>query len=70
MNLGSNATEVALLRDVADEASFLLARIESLDWCDMDDLVRDWSGHVDPPLSRLTKLLDEYWTTFKGTEPA
>lgn len=43
---------------VVYEAAFLLARIEELDWCgEWESFVREWSGHVDPPLSRLSKAL-------------
>ncbi|MFV1941093.1 hypothetical protein VPH49_09730 [Pseudomonas luteola] len=38
------------------EAQFLIERLNSLEFTDMDDLVRDWYGHVVPSLSRLQAL--------------
>ncbi|MBA1249899.1 DUF629 domain-containing protein [Pseudomonas luteola] len=38
------------------EAQFLIERLSSLEFTDMDDLVRDWYGHVVPSLSRLQAL--------------
>ncbi len=52
------ADERKRVGEVAHEATFLIARINELDWCgDLDSFAREWSGHVDPPLSRLTKAL-------------
>lgn len=47
------------VREALNEACFLLARVNDLDWCGtIDDLAREWSGHVDPPLCRLKAKLE------------
>lgn len=56
--------ENAKLRDIAHEAEFLCARIDELDWCDLDETARQHAGHVDPPLARLKGLL----TALGGTQ--
>ncbi|SER56515.1 hypothetical protein SAMN05216409_1533 [Pseudomonas lutea] len=38
------------------EAQFLIERLSSLEFTDMDDLARDWYGHVVPSISRLQAL--------------
>jgi hypothetical protein len=43
---------------VLDRVQFLLDRLDELDWSgSLEDIVRDWNGHVDPPLSRLRAFL-------------
>ncbi|WP_370372417.1 hypothetical protein [Henriciella pelagia] len=45
---------------VMKEARFLCDRLGELDWSqDIDDLANDFNGHVDPPLSRLRRVLSE-----------
>ena len=53
------AAPVEDLRAIANEAQFLIDRIRSwADWSlDAETLANEWNGHVDPPLSRLSKLL-------------
>jgi len=45
------------LLEICREASFLLDRLADLEFSDMDDLVRDYDGHVEPSISRLRKML-------------
>lgn len=50
--------QLADVREWQNEARFLLARIEEMDWSqDPDEFARQWHGHVEPPLSRLSKHL-------------
>lgn len=43
---------------VEAEAQFLVDRIDEMDWSlDAEDFVREWNGHVDPPLCRLRSTL-------------
>jgi len=53
------AAPVEDLRAIANEAQFLIDRIRSwADWSlDAETLANEWNGHVDPSLSRLSKLL-------------
>ena len=45
-------------RQIVDEASFLLGRLDGLSLDDdTDDLIRDWNGHVAPSIARLQALL-------------
>ena len=46
------------LTDIRHEAAFLLDRLNDLDFSDMDYLVRDFDGHVEPSISRLRKLVE------------
>lgn len=54
---GREVAEESALDDLRGKAQFLVDRIDNLDWCDFDNLVRDWNGHVDPPLYRLKHAL-------------
>ena len=40
-----------------EQARFLCDRLDELDWCDLDRTANDFSGHVDPVLSRLKSTL-------------
>lgn len=48
----------ARFKQVVDEARFLLARLDDINFDDdTDDLIRDWNGHVDPSIARLRELV-------------
>lgn len=44
-------------QDIAHEARFLLDRLEELDDANDKEYVREFEGHVRPPMSRLRRLL-------------
>ena len=51
----------AMLRDIVNEAAFLIDRLRDLDWSqDYDDFANSYSGHVDPSESRLRGLIADY----------
>lgn len=55
----SNSDYYDMLQYIVQESRFLVARLDKLDFTnDMPkDFMRDWNGHVDPPLYRLNDAL-------------
>lgn len=47
------------IAELENEARFLLARLNELEFSDLEDLHRDFCGHVEPSMSRLSGLLDK-----------
>jgi hypothetical protein len=47
-------------QDIAQEARFLLDRLEELDDANDAEYIREFEGHVRPPMSRLRRLLPRH----------
>lgn len=45
------------IEELRGGASFLVDRLDSLEFSDLNDVYRDYAGHVEPSLSRLRALL-------------
>lgn len=60
---GATAKAIRLERENAAlraDAQFLLERVAELDWSSpLDDIIRDWVGHMEPAVARLRTTLTE-----------
>lgn len=53
----SAESRLAEAEEALEGARFLIDRINELDWCDFETTQRDWNGHVEPALARLSNAL-------------